>query len=356
MLNKEYAKVVITRELQDSNHSEVKDHYLKLQNSLENNEFKDLKILIFQPIAFGDLICSSLSAELLQLKYPGCTIDYLTQIGDFKSVHEANPFVHEVFVSDNWELFKTRDTRYEKINGKPSEKGELLKKYDIGYGLYWWNGKEGIVKSFLEDLELPTDYLRIRLYTQKYKGSIKDIWGDYKGLKICLHQDLPVKWKGDYQKLKVALEVFGKVKEVGVSTGLQYYESAELLRESDILVASEGSLSHVAAAVGTQTVTLSSVYPPEMVMCAYYQNKYQPVNRQHFVIRPKDFCGDFHCIGHSVEEYEHKVPPYDFPFRFPPTMMKRCNYKNYKKSCIHEGISVQDIIEVFEKALENRKL
>ena len=35
MLNKEYAKVVITRELQDSNHSEVKDHYLKLQNSLE---------------------------------------------------------------------------------------------------------------------------------------------------------------------------------------------------------------------------------------------------------------------------------------------------------------------------------
>jgi hypothetical protein len=47
----------------------------------------------------------------------------------------------------------------------------------------------------------------------------------------------------------------------------------------------------------------------------------------------------------------HKLPPYGFPNKFPPHVYQSCNYKDFKKSCVHEILPAQ-IVEKIEEAME----
>ena len=336
----------------------IVDHYTKLLQAIQNPTCEGLNILIFQPVATGDIIVSSLAAELLFKKYPGCSVDYMVEFDQVKPILEGNPFIRSVIVEKDWEKFRTRDTTNEKIDGKPSEDGPLIKDYDLAYSLYWWNAP--MITSFLEDLRLPTDYTRLHIYkNDKSYEKVKDFWKDSIGLKIALQRDIDMKTKWDiskYPELYKKLEELGIVKVVGSGLGYNYSETAEILRRADMFVGVHGSIEHVAAAVECQTITMPNVYKPEDVCAAYYQNKYRDPKKPCLVVKPKDFCGNYRCISYNPNDLPNKEPRYGFNSegKFPPHMVRSCDYKSFKNTCIHE-ISVNDVVSQVEKAIELRK-
>ena len=337
-------------------HKDVEDHYNDLREALENPTHKDLKILIFHPISIGDNIISSLAPELFQIKYPGCQVDYFTESPESVPILESNPFINKVIIDKNWCKFRTRDTRGEIPNGKPTEDGELLKTYDMGYSVYWWNSPE--IESFLEDFDLPTDYTRLRIYPteasmQKAKIALKDT----NKLRICVQIEQS-KWNKsfeNYYKLLNELEEFGYMIPIGKTPGFTYADDAAIISQADLMICSSGSIEHVAAAVGCQTVTLSPVYDPRENCAAYYQNNYLPENRKHVIIRPSDWCGNYRCVIKSPNDIIQKEPRYGFNSegKFPHIHTKPCDYKDFKKTCIHE-ITVDEIISKVKEVIKKR--
>lgn len=329
----------------------VAGHYDRVLKSLASNEYEGLKILVFQPVSAGDIIVSSLCGELFQIKYPGCTVDYMVDpcCKVAKQILETNPFINNVIIEGDWNKYQRRDTL---------ETGEIKEKYDIAYSLYWWDMP--MVESYLKDLELPTDYTRVKIYVSEENDQIaKELWHDLQhndtfiSYNICLQSDMNTKWDGNYKQLLRALEDFGPVIEIGRkerSLGLD----AALLQNADFFVGPHSGLEHLAAAVGCQCVVLSDIRPPECASVASYQNKYLSKDRQHITIRPVDWCGDYkRCLCWNPNEFMHKLPPHGFPNHFPCHVARPCDYKNFKTSCVHE-ISVELIIENVKKAIELR--
>lgn len=332
-------------------HQDVVGHYEKLEKAIRNPEFGAPKILVFQPVSIGDSIISSLSAELFKIKYPGCTVDYMISNIRTKAVLETNPFIDNVILEDNWGMFRERDT---------NEEGELAKKYDISYGLYWWQGS--IIKSFLEDLGLPTDYTRVTIYKhKKYNKKAKELWCDMPRPRIAVQSDMGTsmyngmpKWNKDfYPQLMKGLAELGTACRLGSEKiETEYPEDIEVIREADILVCSHGSIEHAAAAVGCQTVSMSTIFDPSLCMAASYQNKYLPTNKQHVIVKPQNWCQDYNrCITTKPLNAHHEVPPYGFPHKFPPHMYKPCDF-GFKYSCVHE-INPDYIVQKVKETLAN---
>jgi hypothetical protein len=331
--------LVAQKELDDSDATNAqKDHYSKLIDSIQS-EKKGPKILVCQPCAAGDIIVSSLGAELFKIKYPGCTVDYLTETIEVSSILRSNPFINNVDV------------------GRKTNKLDLIKSnYDLLYKLYWWNPP--MVKSFLEDMDLPTDYTRVRVYPdEQYYAKVNQFWGSTNGTKILLQNFIDHKWGGDRDELKKKLSAYGEVRDVGPDLGYSYIEIAALFNLSDLVVCVEGSTSHLAAAVGCQTVTLSSIYPPENVMVEFYQNEYLPESKRHITVRPERWCGDSKaCVTREIGLVKAENPGAGnlpgFPNKMPPIVYKKCGM--FTKNCI-TNISVDTIIESVDLAFQRRR-
>lgn len=348
-------RVIKSIETEASTHEDVKRHYADLKRIFTNttNEFDGIRILIFQPCAIGDNVVASLGVELLHRKFPGCTVDFLTSTKESICLLESNPFINKVILNDNWEVFNTRDTRHDPgvVNGCPSIDGPLKKEYDLALNLYWWNPP--MVESFLSDLGLDTSYTRVRIYTEGVEVNFKNYFKT-ELRKICIQKGMGGKWSGDYHKLLSDLKTYGEVIEISPELGLNYVQAAMLLSKADLTVCAEGSMSHIAAAVGCQTVTLSSVYNPKDVCVEFYQNKYLPENKKHITVVPKDFCGNYRCISYKIDSVRYEPPPYRFPEpRTPPHMFKPCDYKNFQKTCIHE-IKVSEIVDAVNHIMETK--
>jgi hypothetical protein len=312
-----------------------KDHYGKLIESLQAPKTGP-KFLIFQPCSTGDIIVSSLSAELFKIKYPGCTVSYLTETPEAIYLLRSNPFIDYVIYNRKWEIFN-----------------DLKKHHDKSYRLYWWNPP--MVKSFLEDLELPTDYTRVRVHPSPNDFMRPTLfWGDTARPRIILQDHIAGKWSGDRNKLRGELEKYGQVRDVSPLLGYSFPEVGALFSLADLVVCVEGSISHLAAAVGCQTVTLSSIYNPEYVMVEYYQNQYLPEYKKHITVRPKKWCNDFNqCITRDPAKAGAGAGnPTGFPNKVPPLVYKKCG--SFPKSCI-ANIPVEDIMESVEIAFQRRK-
>jgi len=340
------------------NIEEITRHDAKLLASslLDPKPYEGMKILIFQPVAAGDNIVASLGAELFHIKFPGCKVDFFTTLHESASILKHNPYINKVIVEKDWELFNTRATA-----SKGSVPGPLRQEYDLAYGLYWWNAP--MVQSFLEDMELPTDYTHVRIYGADSKGipesysNKTDLYSSFDVPRICLQNEESLKkvWKteGQYVILKEGLENLGFVCEIGAGCGLDFWETACLLSRCDLFVGYHGSQEHIAAAVDCQTVVMSREWNPADSLTAYYQNKYMPADRQHRVVRPKKWCENFNrCITYNPDDLIHKLPPYGFPNKFPPHKYKDCDF-GFEKSCIHE-ITAEDILEQVKLALGSR--
>lgn len=353
MYSKENCLNAIGEELESSNiHKDVREHYLKVKDAINNPDGSPPKILIFQPVSIGDSIISSLSAELLQIKYPGCTVDYMISNIRTKAVLETNPFINNVIFDTDWEACRKRNTL---------ELGSVGKDYDIVYSLYWWQGS--IVKSFLEDLDLPTDYTRVKLYKHKeYSNKANEIVAKFGKPLICLQMDMNKsmyngmpKWGGKTHALYVDLHDIANVYPLGTETpDTEYPEDIEIMREADLVVCTHGSIEHAAAAVGCQTVSMSTVFDPSLCMAASYQNKYLPENKQHVIVKPKNWCNDYtRCITNKPVLSNHQLPPYGFPDKFPPHMYKPCDY-GFKHTCIHD-ISTEEILDKVKEVVKQWK-
>lgn len=324
----------------------VKEHDRKLAEALKDKSFEGLKILVFQPVAAGDNIVASLGAELFKIKYPGCTVDFFTTLHESASVLKLNPYINKVIVEKDWELFSTRDTNVP---------GPLKKEYDLAYGLYWWDSP--MVKSFLADMELPTDYTHVRVYIKPGTRSSKfNKWLKETNRKVITLQNkesLRKVWDVDkhYDKLLGELQKYGKVLQIGAGCGMDFAQTASTLSICNLFVGYHGSQEHMAAAVDCQTVVMSREWNPVDSLTAYYQNDYMPENKKHVVVRPKKWCENFErCITYNPNEFIHKLPPYGFPNRFPPHKNKDCDF-GYEKSCIYNGITAEDILEEVDKAV-----
>lgn len=347
-MNKQLAEKNIKIELaEDWCSEEVDRHNYDLLEAIEKDDYKGMKVLVFQPIAIGDVMVSSLCAELFQIKFPGCTVDYFTEFNANFHAIRNNPFINKVIVDKDWELFRQRNSHAD---------GVLKKQYDLAYSLYWWT-KPNLISSFMEDLELPTEYTRLKLYRNfEYEEEIHKKYPKT-GFRIAVQDqnDLKAKWDNGYEKLIEGLKKLGEVIFVGPSLEQPYDYTIEVLRQSDIFVGAHGSLDHAAAAVGCQSISLSTIYDPNWVTPQSYQNKYVPDYRPHISVRPLDWCKDYHCIDYCNKTKSFEHPPYGFSSepKCAPHKIYKCNYKNFEKSCIHE-ITAEYWLKVIEEAIEER--
>lgn len=325
-------------------HNDVKNHYNNLLNSIDNKTYKDLKILVFQPVSNGDILVSSHCLELFQLKYPGCKVDYLIEgvLPLPQEILANNPFINKALTTLDWNIVKKRDT---------CELGDFAKKYDKVYSLYWWD--ENIIKSFLSDLELPNDYTKLWLYTNKETNQFANkVWKDSKKLKICLMSDIHFKWTGSKDLLKQYLEDFGTVVEIG-PPDLKPNQSLSILAQADIYIGAHGALEHMAGGLDVQCICMSPHIPSKHCAASSYQNQYRKDNEKHISIEPNEVkdC-KWACLTYNKNEFIHKNPPYGFPDHFPPHVNKDCVMR-YTKHC-RNYISIDDIINKVEEVIKLR--
>jgi hypothetical protein len=270
----------------------------------------------------------------------------MTETPEAISILQNNPFISKVIHIRDWNLYTHSEG------------------YDYKYSLYWWDAP--IIKSFYEDCELPTNYLKTRIYINSNMNKIaKEYWNtidpNHSKIRVCIQNDMHLKW--NYQKFGKLLEDMilqepnTIIQKIGIGEGANplcenYLQSIELLREADILICPHGSMEHAAVAAGCQTVAISYIYNPEFVSPAYSQNQYRDFNKPCMVVRPTNWCGTYRCVHTNRNATAHK-PPHIFPQHRMTPLVHGCDYP-VNKNCIYE-IHPDLIIQKLKEAIYLRK-
>jgi len=313
-----------------------------------------MRILVWQSGACGDVvIASGMGAEGLKKKYPNSHLCWGTETREVIGFLFNNPHINEV---QCW--FR----QPEGPNQYPA---------DLRINLYWWGCQLSIQESFLEDLGvLGLVEAKDVVYTNKVDlSSAKDyinsrfpsngkplitIQGDV-GRAWTYPNNGNGKWnQSEYEKLVKFLNEMGcNVLEVSARNGLEYSVVAGIIKHSHLFVGAEGSMSHVAAGVGTQTVIIRPLYRPELTMAAYTQNKFiSDVNLQHKVAAPKQWCEECSSCVTYTRPAKFNAPS-NSANKFPPYVERECS--KCKPNCLYH-IKAEEVAEIIRTTLQNRGL
>jgi len=276
-----------------------------------------MKILIFQPKMYGDIILGSTAAKYLKKKFPESKITYVTGC---KALTETNPYID---ISIERSL-----GRYENIYFN------LIKiLYDKSFFLLHWLPNDNILQSYMSAVGLERKNYPIKLYltqddkTKAKRFFIKRVSKNKKT--IALQSDFGRKWNTkEFIKLKRILNQQFNVIEIGPNMMLDervlnMREAAAVTSLCDVFVGGVSGNMHAAVAVGTPTICTPNVFDPHWDMPEFYQNEFiGEAHKQHITILPKpeNFCGNYECVSFSDKavivsagDYTPKICPSGFP-------------------------------------------
>lgn len=111
-----------------------------------------------------------------------------------------------------------------------------------------------------------------------------------------------------------------------------YLEALEILNNCHIYVGPEGSMGHLAAGLGLDTICVCGIYPSEWVSPAFYKKTGW---HKRIITRPEFHCGDFKCV--QEKPYDATKP---LGWGNPPSQFSswphKCTYMPSGKSCINK--------------------
>lgn len=309
-----------------------------------------MRILVFQSGGIGDVvIAAGAGAEGLKKKYPNSHLTWSTDVRESIDFLHNNPYIDEVLKWDS----VSAEGQYESYSA------------DVKKFLFWWlKENNNILDGFLEDLEVTglvesrdKVYLNDnnRQAARQFMQPYFDIKQQRKTPIVAIYDNTVTKWKSD--NINRLIELLSKdciVIKVGCYLNQSYIDMAAILEMCDLLVTREGSMAHIAAAVGTQTVTLRTVYDPSLTMVAATQNQFiQDENKKHIIVHPENWCNDYWLCMTRERSKSALNKPKHASDKFAPYMYKSCPY--YKETCIHE-ISADRVYNTTMEALKNRGL
>lgn len=249
-----------------------------------------MKILIYQPRMFGDIIVGSSCAEALKDKYPNSNITFISSC---KALTETNPYIDKSFEIKLPRRFETLFYRVIKIFFSKSTfllhwlpEDNMLQSFMVQTGLEKKNYKTRLYLTN-EDIHLAKQYLEKTDKNKKF---------------IAIQDDFGRKWNhNEFSKLKKQLSSDFNLIEIGqkMNIGGKYLnmrQAAAVTSLCDLFVGGISANLHAAVAVGTPTIGISNVFNPEWDMPEYSQNEFiQNPQKKHRTVQLKKekFCGNY---------------------------------------------------------------
>lgn len=261
-----------------------------------------MRILIFQPRMFGDIILGTTAAKQLKKTYPDSQITYITS---HKALTETNPYI---------------DVSYERHLPKRFEKiyFQIVKKfYDKSFHLKHWLPQANMLQSFMADVGLERKNFKTKLYLTKKDLSLADNYLDqcqsYNKEKknIAIQEDFERKWnETEVIKLKKMLIKDFNLIEIGHSMKinnkqLNIRQAAAVISKCDLYLGGISANLHGAVAVGIPTIGISCAFNPKWDMPEFSQNEFiKDKSKKHITVKinPKKFCG-YYAKSYLTEEF-----------------------------------------------------
>jgi len=326
---------------------------------MEDNK---INILIFNNQALGDMILGTHLATVIKQDIPDCHITFAIPDNSMLTMstnnHDKGLFeMMEILALqpniDCFALFNNEKQGIIPVSGIKPEK-----EFDKIYTQSEWWSDLGIAASMM----IP--YYRDKLSEKEFSSlNRKDINTETK-FNVCSEKITskysiptiatagPLDWNNKYKSEERRQEVLKGIESIapdiriimlGADIGDRtYLQSLQILNNCKLYLGPEGSMSHIAAGLGIDTISLSSIYPREWLSPKYYHSGYHI----DIVPRAEDTCDSFNCIKRKDFDYTQPQGWGNPPCQF-STWPHTCPYTKNGWSCIH-NIKVEDILNEFE--------
>ncbi len=311
-------------------------------------------VLIFNSLAFGDALCGSHLAKIIKKDYPNCNITFAIKSNFSLTMSTNEPDQGQKEVLEILALQEDIDS----IAILDQETGSLLfysgqkvKEYDIIYHQGEWWSDLGMVASmqvpYYLDQKLEIDRDNIDTETQFNINSPKTL---PKHIRVATAGPLDFnnKFKNEYKRQQIMtgiLETNSTIELImlGADIGRRtYLESLKILNNCHIYVGPEGSLTHLAAGLGVDTISMNSPFPASYLNPKFYHSGYHIG----VMARPEKHCETFKCI--TPKPYDPTIPKsFDGPKSEFSNWPHHCPYMEDGWSCI-ANTEAEDVVKEFK--------
>jgi len=312
-------------------------------------------ILIFNSLAFGDAICATHLAKVIKKEYPDCNVTFAIK-SNFSltmSTNEPDQGIKEVLEILALQEAVDSTALLDQTTGILSfYSGQKVEKYDkIYHNGEWWSDL-GMVASmqipYYKDQGLEIKRENIDTETSFNLNSPKEL-PEHIRVATAGPLDFNNKFKNEYKRQQIMtgiLETDSNIELIMLGADINrrtYLESLKILNNCHIYVGPEGSLTHFAAGLGVDTISMSSPFPGEYLSPKYYHSGYHEC----IMARPENHCGTFKCI--TPKPYDPYIAAsFDGPKSEFSNWPQHCPYIEDGWSCI-ANVEVEDIITEFRK-------
>lgn len=320
--------------------------------------------LIYNNQALGDMLLGTYLAQVIKREHPDWHITFAIQNNAMLTMSTNDPdngvseMVEILAIQpgiDSFGLIHPQNGQLQII------KGESQKQFDhIYHQSEWWSdlgAAASMQVPYLLEQGLSIEKDKIDTNTVFTVGEERVPFD-----KITVATAGPLDWnnkiKNDNTRKKILnnLKKYGlqydysfKIIELGADTvNLRYLESLKILNKCHIYIGPEGSMGHMAAGLGLDTITISSVYPEEWLAPEHYHSS----GWHRAISTRKEFhCGDYKCV--HEKPYRPGPPGWGNPRSDWSTWPSRCPYITNGRSCIW-NTSVEDVSKTFKEWLDFR--
>lgn len=333
--------------------------------AMENNK----TVLVFNNQALGDMLLGTHMATLIKKDHPSWNITFAIQEEPMLTMSTNDP---DKGASEMVELLRIQPNidNFGLLNQQTGMlsiiSGQQVQKFDIMYHQSEWWSDLGAAASmqvpYYKDKGIEITRENIDTETKFNVNSKKELPSH---LRVATAG--PLDWNNKVKRDETRLAVLEGLYSVGISTndkgihsidGVEviqlgadmgnntYLESLQILNNCHLYVGPEGSMSHMAAGLGVDTILVCSVYPPEMVAPAYYHSG----NHYSVQCRKENHCGDYRCIGDKPYKDSTTQGWGNPPCKF-TSWPSKCPYTPNKRSCVW-NVDAEDIINKFKEWYE----
>lgn len=317
------------------------------------------KVLIFNSLAFGDVLCGTHLAKIIKKEHPNCHITFAIK-ADFSLTMSSNE--PDKGKEETLEILKLQED-IDSIGMLDQATGSLLfysgqkvKDYDKIYHQGEWWGDLGMAASmqvpYYIDQGYPIKRENIDTETKFNINSPKKL-PDHLRVITAGPLDFNNKFKNEFKRQRIMegiLEVDSKIELIMLGSDINrrtYLESLIILNNAHIYVGPEGSLTHFAAGLGVDTITMNSPFPASYLNPRYYHSGYHVG----VMAKGEKHCTTFKCITPKI--YSPTIPKsFDGPRSEFSNWPQHCPYMDDNWSCI-ANVNPEDVINEFKSWYNN---
>ncbi len=311
-------------------------------------------VLIYNSLAFGDALCGTHLAKVIKKDFPKCHITYAIKTNFSLTMSTNEPDQGKKEVLEILALQEGIDSiaMLDQATGSLLfYSGQKIKDYDkIYHSGEWWSDL-GMAASmqvpYYLDQNKPIIRANIDTETKFNINSTKEL-PEHIRVATAGPLDFNNKFKNEYKRQRIMegiLSVDSQIELIMLGSDINrrtYLESLKILNNCHIYVGPEGSLTHLAAGLDVDTISMNSPFPASYLNPKYYHSGYHIG----VMAKPEKHCGTFKCI--TDKPYDPTAPKsFDGPRSEFSNWPQHCYHMKDNWSCI-ANTNAEDVITEFK--------